>query len=176
MATRTGKRTATVPPEEPLERLRRARLLRRIVLVLLFVVLLAGLAGAFGVRTREVSATRNGYELTVTFATVTRPGLATPWSVDVRRAGGFDGPITIAASGEYLDMFDENGLDPDPAASTADPEFVVWEFDPPSGDTLSISFDARIEPARQWGRSGTVKVLDDGVEVVSASFRTWVMP
>lgn len=150
---------------------------RRIVLALLFAILLAGIAGAFGVRTREATAIANGYELTVTYAAVTRPGLATPWSVDVRRPGGFlEGPITIAASGEYLDMFDENGLDPQPSASTADPEFVVWEFDPPMGDTLSVSFDARLEPAKQWGRSGTVKVLDGETELVEVSFRTWVMP
>jgi hypothetical protein len=156
--------------------LQRSRTLRRVSLICIFAFLIAGLAGAFGVRTREVTATGNGYELTVTFATVTRPGLATPWSVDVQRPGGFDGPITIAATSDYLDMFDENGLDPDPSASTADPEFVVWEFDPPMGDTLSVSFDARIEPAQQWGRSGTVKVLADDAEVVQASFRTWVMP
>jgi hypothetical protein len=167
---------STVPGEEPVDRLRRSRTLRRVALACLFVFLAAGLAGAFGVRTREASASNNGYELTVTFATVTRPGLATPWSVDVRRSGGFDGPITIAASSDYLDMFDENGLDPEPSSSTADPEFVVWEFEPPAGDTLSVSFDARIEPAKQWGRSGVVKVLAEDAEVVQASFRTWVMP
>jgi hypothetical protein len=147
-----------------------------VALACLFVFLGAGAVGVFGVRTRTVTATGGGYELTVTYAAVTRPGLATPWAVEVRRQGGFDGPVTIAASAAYLEMFDENGLDPDPSASTADPDFVEWEFDPPNGDTLAVSFDARLEPARQWGRSGTVKVLVDDAAVTTASFRTWVMP
>lgn len=159
-----------------MSRLHGARALRRVALVVFFLVLVAGLAGVFGVRTRSVTASGGGYELKVTYASVTRPGLATPWAVEVRRPEGFDGPVTIAASADYLEMFDENGLDPDPAKSTADPEFVEWEFDPPRGDTLAISFDARLEPAQQWGRSGTVKILVGGVAVTEASFRTWVMP
>ena len=29
---------------------------------------------------------------------------------------------------------------------------VIWEFDPPPGETFRLSFDARIEPGVQWGR------------------------
>src|SRR5687768_4456584 len=117
-----------------------------------------------------------GFELTVEYASVTRPGLATPWAVEVRRPGGFDDPVVIAVSSEYLDMFDENGLDPDPSKATAYPGFVEWEFDPPATDTLSVSFDARLEPARQWGRTGTVKVIDNERPVTQVEFHTWVMP
>ena len=159
-----------------MSRLRRARAARRVLITLLVIFLAAAAFNTFGVRTRTVTSASGGYELTVEYASVTRPGLATPWSVEVRQPGGFDGPIVIEVSSGYLDMFDENGLDPDPSKATARPGHVQWEFEPPDGDTLSVSFDARIEPARQWGRAGSVRVIEDGRAVTTARFRTWVMP
>ena len=51
-----------------------------------------------------------------------------------------------------------------------------WEFDPPPGDTLAIAYDARIEPAAQSGRDGTVAVLEDDRPVVHVEFHTAVRP
>jgi hypothetical protein len=167
---------STVPDARPLERLRSSRASRRIFIALLFIFLALGLAGVLGVRTGTVSATGGGYEIEVEFARVTRPGLATPWSTTVRHPGGFDGPITIAVSSEYFDMFDENGLDPDPDGATADGEFVYWEFQPPAGDVFEVSFDARIEPARQWGREGVSRLMDGETVLAEARYRTWVLP
>jgi hypothetical protein len=135
-----------------------------------------GLAGTFGVRTAETTVRGAGYELTITYASVTRPGLATPWAAEIRRPGGFEGPVNLAVSAPYLEMFDENGLDPDPAAATADARFVVWEFDRPPGESLNVSFDARLEPGVQWGKEGSAQLLVDGRVVLEVSFRTWVMP
>jgi hypothetical protein len=149
---------------------------RRLGIGVLGVFLALGALNTFGVRSDHVSASGGGYELTVTFAAVSRPGLATPWNVEVRHPGGFDGPITIATTLDYLNMFDENGLDPDPSSSTATEEVVIWEFEPPDGDTLGISFDARLEPAVQSGRSGKTAVLVDGEAVVRVGYTTRVMP
>jgi hypothetical protein len=150
--------------------------LRRVGIGLLLAVLAVGLAGGFGVRTASVSASGGGYELTVTHAAVTRPGLATPFDIEVRRAGGLGRPVTVAISSDYLEMFDENGIDPDPASSTSDPGFVHMEFDPPPSGTLTISFDVRLEPGVQWGKTGRVVLLDGERAVADVSFRTWVMP
>ena len=166
----------TIPHARPLERQRAARTGRRVFIVLLFVFLGLGLAGVLGVRTGVVTASGEGYELEVEFATVTRPGLATPWSTTIRHPGGFDGPIKIAVSSEYFDMFDENGLDPDPDGATADGEFVYWEFQPPDGDEFEVSFDARIEPARQWGTDGISRLMDGERVIAEAQYRTWVLP
>lgn len=168
--------SSTIPEAPPLRRVRRARTMRRVALVLLGLFLALGLAGVWGVRTAEVTASGGGYDVTVEYAKVSRPGLATPWSVEVVRRGGFDGPVTIAVLSDYLDMFDENGLDPDPSKATQDGDRVIWEFEPPPGDTLSVSFDARIEPAVQWGRDGLVQVLDGDDPVVEVRYRTWVVP
>ncbi len=75
-------------------------------------------------------------------ADVTRPALATPFDIEVRKAGGFDGPVRIAVDHEYLRMWDENGLVPAPAAETVMGPWVVWEFDPPIGERLLVTYDA----------------------------------
>lgn len=158
-------------------RVGRARTARRAALAALLALILAGLTGVLGVRTAESSARASGYALTVTYPSVARPGLAIEWAVEISRAGGFDGPVRVATSSTYLAMFDENGLDPDPAAATADDREVFWEFNPPPGETLTISFDARIEPGMQWGSRGRTRVLDEqGRTIVAVTYRTWVMP
>ncbi len=177
----TGARPelSTAPgPTDP-DRLVRGRFGRRLFFCALALFLLLGLLNVYGVRTREKTEAGGGYELTLTYTSVTRPGLATPWSVEVRRPGGFDsGLVTVAATSSYFDAFDENGLDPDPARSTSDGERTIWQFEPPTGDTLTVSFDARIEPGVQLTRvKGEVAVLGPaGDDVVSAAFSTFVMP
>ncbi len=166
----------TAPEDNDLAHLRRARRLRRLFMALVAVVLVVGLTGYLGVKTGTVTATGGGYELSVTYGQVSRPGLATPWAFEVRRAGGFDGPVTVSTSSPYLDMLDENGFDPQPTRVTATPDAVIWEFEPPPGDTLAVSFDARIEPGRQWGGDGETSVLEDGHPVVTVRYRTWVLP
>lgn len=145
-------------------------------MVVLFGVVALGLSGMLGVRSRVTTARGGGYELTVTYGQVSRAGLATPWSLEIRHPGGFDGPVTVSTNTEYLDLFDENGFDPQPSKSTATPDAVNWEFEPPDGDTLGVSLDARIEPGAQWGRAGETSVLVDGKPVVTARYKTWVMP
>ena len=84
----------------------------------------------------------------------------------------------MAVTSSYFDAFDENGLDPDPAESTSDGERSIWKFEPPPGDVMTVSFDARIEPGVQLTRvKGEVSVLDpSGADVVTADFRTLVLP
>ena len=168
--------TSTAPPEVPIAIVKRWRAERRAFIGALLVFLVLGATGRLGVRTAFVTASGGGYELTVMYAAVTRPGLATPWGLEIRRPGGFDGPVFVATTASYFDLFDENGLDPDPASATADEQNVIWEFEPPLGEVLSVSFDARLEPAVQSGAQGRTQVLEDDLPVVEATYRTVVMP
>ncbi len=135
--------------------------------------------GVYGVDTDTASASgADGFDLEVRYATVSRPALATPFDIVVRREGGFDGQqVTVAVLSGYLAMWDENGLDPGPAEETADATYSFWTFDTPEGDTLRIALDARIEPAAQTGERGRVAVVDDaGTELVAVDFETRVLP
>lgn len=148
------------------------------LLIVLAVVDGAGVADIYGVDTAHARSAGGGYELDVRYATVSRPGIATPLDITVRRLGGFDGPVTVAISSDYLSMWDENGLDPDPESATTTAASLVWEFGAPArGDTLAISFDARIEPSAQRGKPGRVAVLDDdGAELAVVEFYTTILP
>jgi hypothetical protein len=130
-----------------------------------------------GVDSQTTRASADGIDLAVTYGEVSRPALATPFDIEVHQPGGFDGPVLIAVDQAYLRMWDENGLVPAPSAETVMGPWVVWEFDPPVGDTLLVSYDARIEPAAQDGRDGAVAVLDDEDQViVQVDFATRLWP
>jgi hypothetical protein len=160
-----------------LRRLRRSRAARRIILAALALFVGLGGSGLLGVRSGSVTASGDGYRLTVTYPRVSRPGLASPWNVEVEHAGGFgQDPVTLGTTADYFHLFDENGLDPDPSAGFSRGDLLVWEFEPPVGDTLQISFDARIGPAVQSGLTGRTVVLVDGRVVVEVIYRTSVMP
>lgn len=149
---------------------------RRAATGLLLVVVLAGAAGLLGVRSGTTTATAGGYTVSVEHAWVARAGLDVPWTVTVEHPGGFDGPVTLAVSSEYFSLYEEQGLDPEPASQTADAQYLYWTFDPPPGDVLSVDFDAYIQPSSQWGASGEVAVLDGGAPAVTVGFRTVLVP
>jgi hypothetical protein len=170
---------STLPPPPDLGAVKRGRFGRRVFTVALVTFLGLGLLGVYDLHLQEARATGGGYEVTVTYARVSRPGLATPWSVEIRRPGGFDDElVTLAVDATYFDAFDENGLDPDPVESFTDGERTIWRFQPPPGDVMDVSFDARIQPDVQMTRvKGRVSVLDPSdAPVVTVEFRTLVLP
>jgi hypothetical protein len=96
--------------------------------------------------------------------------------VVVRHPGGFAEPVDIATTSAYFNLFDFNNLDPTPSGLTTDATRSIWTFDPPPGDVLRVTMDARLEPARQSGNAATTSVMMGGVPVVSVSYHTVVMP
>ncbi len=168
--------TSTLPTDRGLHHARVDRVIALGITGCFALVVIAALLGLLGVKSATTSMTMaDGTEVEIHYARITRPGLASPWAVTVHRPGGFDGPITVRSTSAYFDLFDENGLDPDAAAATQDGEMVIWEFDPPPGETFRLSLDARIEPSVQWGRDATTEVEVDG-DVATLTYRTWVLP
>lgn len=150
--------------------------MRAVALGALALFVAAGLGGAFGVRSGTARAVHpSGLQVVVTYPRVARPGLAVPLSIRISKPGGFDGPIEVAVPTAYLQLFDENGFEPDPAESTADATDTRWTFDPPDGDTLTIWLDTRVEPGVQWRRHGSVRVVADG-DALETAFETWIAP
>ncbi|MBL8777628.1 MAG: hypothetical protein JNK12_16925 [Acidimicrobiales bacterium] len=128
-----------------------------------------------GTSTRTSTSAGGGYELTVRYPAVTRPALAAPFDLRIERSGGFDGPVRVAVSWAWIEMWDENGWNPPPAGGWADGERLVLQFDPPPGDVLRIVYDGRIQPSQQQGRDGTVAVVEGGRAVASVHFHTRVL-
>jgi len=178
MASRAEEGTSTIPSQET-ETNGWETGLRAVSVGCIGLLMLLGLLGLFGVRSSVATASGNGLSIAVTHAAITRPGLATPFSVEVRSEDGSPLPasVTLRVDSAYLALFDENGLDPEPSSSFADAEWTWWSFDiPPEAGVLEFSFDARLEPAVQRGRGATTAVEIDGREMVAVEFDTWVMP
>jgi hypothetical protein len=150
------------------------RWFQRGLAVVLAVVLAVGVLGAFGPTTGRAHATRGGTDLTVEYPTTIRPGLAAPFTITIESAAPLADRVPVSVSEDYLAMFDENGIDPDPVESWNDGETVTWVFAPVGNERrLSVSLDARIEPGVQTARNGLVTALTDGPAV---AFTTFVMP
>jgi hypothetical protein len=175
-ATKPPPVGSTIPEPIPVERARRVRWLRRFGIALLAVFVLLGATGVFGARTRTVSVSTQGYTLTVGFPAVTRPGLAIRWWVEVYHPGGFDKQIELRTTRDYLDLFDENALEPVPAADFATSDLVIWTFDPPPGDDFRLTVDARIEPAVQAGVEASTVLVIDGEIAATVHYHTRVVP
>jgi hypothetical protein len=118
----------------------------------------------------------DGVVLSVQYPEVTRPALASPFAVEVTKVDGFDEPIELAISRPWIEVWDENGLYPSPDAESGNTEWVVYEFAPPDDGVFRFFYDARLEPARQEGVSGTVELREDGVAIASVDFHTAVRP
>jgi hypothetical protein len=118
----------------------------------------------------------DGTELVVTYPSVTRPALASPFSIEVTRPGGFDGPIELAISRPWIEVWDENGMYPAPSSEVGEDDYVVWEFDPPDGASFRFFYDARMEPSRQRGIDGSVQLRAGGEVLAEVEFTTEVRP
>jgi hypothetical protein len=90
----------TEPGKVSVAELRRERLGHRLVLGVLVVFLAAGAFEVFVSKTDQTSATASGYALTVTYPSVTRPGLPIRWEFEVTHPGGFDQLIQQGVNGD----------------------------------------------------------------------------
>ena len=154
----------------------RGRVARRVTIASLTLVVLLGLVGVFGEKTATVSTSGGGYQLSVTYARVSRAGLDTPWTVVVRRPGGFSGDMTLATTSDYFTMFETQGLTPEPESEVAGDRDVYQTFSPPPGDVLRVEYDAYVQPSSQRGRTATTTLIVDGRAVAKVSYRTRLMP
>lgn len=117
-----------------------------------------------------------GYVLEVEHPSVSRPALASVFRITVRHDGGFDEPLQVGITRRYLEAWDVNGILPAPSSETAVGDWILWEFDPPPGEELTITYEARFEPGLQVPGEGAVAVFEDDVPVVDIEFTTRMMP
>jgi hypothetical protein len=173
----TGQALAiqTAPDDDGHVSQRRGLVGRRVILAVVTVFVVAGLLGLLGVRTATVTESDGPVEASVRYARVGRGGVAAPYAITVTSAGGFSGPIEITVDQSYLDLFDQNGVDPGPDSTTSTGDAVTWTFERPPNDEFTVTIDARIGPSVQWGRTGHTVVAAEGRHIV-LSHHTWVMP
>lgn len=149
---------------------------RRGFLIVLALFVIAGLLGFLGVRTSTARTEMAGWSLTVEHATTARTGLDVPWQVTVNHPGGFGQELTLAVTGDYFEIFESQGFDPEPSDETRDGHTLYLTFQAPPGDTFVVAYDAYVQPSAQAGRDGTVAVMVDGEPVAATDFRTRLLP
>ena len=168
---------STIQDITGIERNRRGHIARRIAICVLALVVAAGASGWLGVHAETTTASSPGYHLTVTYPRVARAGLDVPWNLRLTSATGFSGDITIAISASYYDLFEFQGMHPEPSDETADGKFVYLTFSPPkTGGVFTTSLDTYVQPAAQVGRHVTTAAIIGGQTVAQVSYSTTVMP
>jgi hypothetical protein len=145
-----------------------------VALLVIFVVV--GASGLLGPKTGTTSASAGGYTLDVTYPAVTRPGLPVRWEYQLRHPGGFEGPITLSFTFDYIHLFDLTNIEPEASSAVATGDRLVYGFDPPDGDTFRVSMDAAAESGFHETPTTLTTVSVRGREVVSVSFSTRVVP
>ena len=151
--------------------------LRRGAITLLVLVVVAGATGWLGVRSATVTDSGDGWQLSVEYPMVARAGLDTPWTVTVESAEPIAGEVTVAVTTEWFSLFETQGLSPAPVAETSDDTMTYFVLNPPpSGTTLTLDYDAYVQPAAQLGESAEVWLVVDGERVATVDYRTWVLP
>jgi hypothetical protein len=139
-------------------------------------VVVLGAAGALGLHTSAVSSSEDGYRLSVEYPRVARAGLDTRWQVTVVHEGGFAHDVTLAVTAGYFDIFESQRFFPEPTDETRDGELLYLTFAKPPGETLTVGYDAYIQPSSQRGASATVAVMETGQPVASVDITTSLLP
>jgi hypothetical protein len=172
-----GGDSVGAPARVTLRELRRARNLRRLVLLILAAFLVLGALNFFGGRRTQTQATAGGYQLQVSYPTTGRPGIGAPIQIQVQHQNGFTGPVTLSMSSDYLDVFSVRSMDPQPSQETTTDKMVIWQFDQPPGDMLTVSFDSQFQPDEHPGpHTARVAVLENGQPAAQVRLRTWEAP
>jgi hypothetical protein len=171
-----GDELSTLKAPRPVDAGPRSIAWRRIGTLGLVGVVVAGMLNLFGLREDTTTRSDSGYTVSVHYGRIARAGLDVPWTVTVTNPSGFGKEVEVAVTADYFDIFESQGMSPEPAAETQDGEWTYWTFDAPPGDTLTIDADVYIQPSSHRGASGTVAVLVDGRRVASTPFRTTLLP
>ncbi|MFD1824790.1 MULTISPECIES: hypothetical protein [Mumia] len=154
-----------------------ARWTTRITLVVLCAVVVAGAAGLFGVRNLTATTEEDGWTLSVDYPRLARAGLDTPLSITVSNPDGVGEEVVLAISQEYLEIFEHQGIFPDPSDSSTDGKLLYLTVAAAPGATeVRIDFDVYIQPSSQQGEQATVSVVDDGRRIASTRIRTSLVP
>ena len=144
---------------------------------LLVLVVLAAVLGLLGPREGSTASAEAGYSLTLTYPQITRAGQPAPLHLRIEHADGFSGPVRVAISDELFDHLDFQSWFPSPSAEVGEAGVVVYEFDPPTGDVLEISLDARTAPGQLGGVDRYhVALLVDDESTARTPFTVWRMP
>lgn len=154
----------------------RSVLARRTGTVLLSLFVLAGALGLLGDQERTVAAEADGQRVEVRYAATARPGQDVPFEITVTDDEGLDPEVTVALRARYLNIYETQGWHPEPSEQSRDGEWLYLTFTTTGSGTLTVSYDAYIQPNRSVGEPGRLALVVDGRLVAPLEFRTVLFP
>lgn len=156
---------------------RRSRAIRRGTFGVMLALMGLSFFGFYGPTTDTDSTVDGDYRLRLEHGSVVRSGQAVPLRLEVRHDGGYDGPVTVVFDQDVFDRFDFQNWYPNPSSETGERDTVVYEFDPPDGDVLVVSLDARVAPTQWPSHHDYFVALDvDDRQLARTDFSVWVTP
>ncbi len=147
------------------------------VLAFFALVLLAAALGAFDLGTQRTAALGTA-EVGVDYPVTTRAGLDLKVIVKVSDRDGLPETLRIEIDQEYLDMFEDLLLVPEPSDQTALRGGIVrFEYELPAGSTHArLSIEGRASDRWEPSTSGTIRLVgSDGFDV-GVPVTTWRLP
>lgn len=176
MASQPTPRFSTTPRQPTPGWSRFDRVLRLSSMIIVVGIVVAAMLGVAGLRTSSVAAANGTVTLKVTYAKVSRPGIPTPLRIEITATDLRPLPdeLVVAVGNDYLSIFDQNGLDPEPDATHFDGDILEWTYSTDAKTTLVIALDARLQPNIHRGRDASVTVSAPDMEPVSVRFHTTV--
>lgn len=151
----------------------REALVRRVGVGVLCLVLIAAAAGLFGPGTGRRTA--GAGDLTVTYPTVTRPGLDSRIVVTIP-PGRDSSRHVVRIDRTVLDDLGIETFHPQPSATRSRGGQVELEFEGAGSRATRVSLDGRVPTQLGAGaRDGDISAVVDG-DVQTVSTRTWVLP
>ena len=171
------ERIETLPHIRVEDEAHRARNWRRVGLALLWLVVAAAVTGVLGVRMGTSTASADGWTLEVEAPQITRGALDAPITITVSRESGFGDKVTLRVDRILFEHLDVNLIAPAPSAETGSLDQVEWTFDPPDGEVMTVSIDARMSPSEMPGidRLGFA-VIERGEVAVEVRPRLVLLP
>ncbi|WP_109473580.1 hypothetical protein [Ornithinimicrobium cavernae] len=168
---------STLVDVRPVSKGPRPLLWRRTGFFLMLLVVLAGLFGFLGDRVGVVEGNApEGHHLRLEYAASARPGLDVPFEVTLTNPEGLDPEVTLALTGEYLDIYETQAWYPAASEEKRDGEWLYLTFATEGQPVMVIDFDAYIQPTSRGIHDGEIALVVDGTPVDPLSFRTVLFP
>jgi hypothetical protein len=113
----------------------------------------------------------------VEYPRLARAGFDTPLSITVSNASGVGEEVVVGISQEYMEIFEHQGIFPDPSDVSTDGEFLYLTIAAEPGATeVTVLFDVYVQPSSQQGEQATVFVSDGERRLAETEIRTTLLP
>ncbi|WP_370617444.1 hypothetical protein [Mumia sp. Pv 4-285] len=154
-----------------------ARWTTRVTLAALLLFVVAGAVGLLGVRNLTATDEGGGFTLSVDYPRVARAGLDTPLSITVSNPDGVGEEVVVGISQNYMEIFEHQGIFPDPTDTSTDGEYLYLTVAAEPGATeVTVLFDVYVQPSSQEGEQATVFLSDGTSRIAETHISTTLLP